>query len=240
MKQRLAPAFCLAAFGVGAMSADANAQTSSIGARERAAMHARPLPFEGRETVLRPRNLVYERYGWIASTPAPPKTFKPGDLLTIIIREQRKWEADADLETKSKFDVQSTLDAFVKPTAGGLGSAEFRRGKPNIDYKFNQKLKNEGDSSREDKLTTRLTGKVIDVKPNGLLVIEARARIVHDEETSEITLTGSCRKDDVTADNTVLSTQMADKEVVVSNKGALRKASSRGWITKLVDLFKPF
>jgi flagellar L-ring protein precursor FlgH len=215
-------------------------QTSSVGIRERATVANKATAFEGRETIRQARNMVYERFGWTAATPVPPKTFKPGDLLTIIVREQRKWEADADLETKNKYDVNSTLDAFVKPTQGGLGAAEFRRGKPNIDYSFNQKLKKEGDSQREDRLTTRLTAEVIDVKPNGLLVLEGRAKIVHDEETSEITLTGTCRKEDVTADNTVLSTQIADKEVVVSNKGALRAAASRGWIAKLVDLLRPF
>ena len=158
----------------------------------------------------------------------------------MIVREQKKWEADADLETKNKFDVKSEIEAFAKPTGGGLGEALFRRGKPNIDYKYNLKNKSEGDSSREDKLTTRLTGKIIDVKPNGLLVLEARAKITHDEEISEITLTGTCRKEDVTADNTVLSTQIADKEVAVSNKGALRSAATRGWISKILDAVKPF
>lgn len=216
-------------------------QTSSLGARQRQMDVNKPaVELELREAPPRPRNFVYERYGWTASTPVAPKTFKPGDLLTIIVREQKKWEADADLETKNKFDVKSELDAFVKPTEGGLGAAMFRRGKPNIDYKYNVKNKSEGDSSREDKLTTRLTGKIIDVKPNGLLVVEARAKMSHDEEISEITLTGTCRKEDVTADNTVLSTQIADKEVAVSNKGALRSAATRGWIKKILDAFKPF
>ena len=217
------------------------AQTSSLGARKRLTdANKSGVELEMREASPRPRNFVYERYGWIASTPVPPKTFKPGDLLTVIVREQRKWEADSDLETKSKFDVKSELDAFVKPTGGGLGSAAFRRGKPNIDYKYDVKNKSEGDSSREDKLTTRLTGKIIDVKPNGLLVIEARAKMTHDEEISEITLVGTCRKEDVTADNTVLSTQIADKEVVVGNKGALRSAATRGWMKKILDALKPF
>jgi len=217
------------------------AQTSSLGAHKRQLdVNKSGVELEMREAPPRPRNFVYERYGWIASTPVPPKMFKPGDLLTVIVREQKKWEADADLETKNKFDVKSELEAFVKPTEGGLGSAMFRRGKPNIDYKYNLKNKSEGDSSREDKLTTRLTGKIIDVKPNGLLVIEARAKITHDEEVSEITLVGTCRKEDVTADNTVLSTQIADKEVVVGNKGALRSAATRGWIAKILDAVKPF
>lgn len=223
------------------LSQVAVAQTSSLGARKRQVdVNKSGVELEMREAPPRPRNFVYERFGWIASTPVSPKTFKPGDLLTVIVREQKKWEADSDLETKSKFDVKSELDAFVKPTEGGLGAAEFRRGKPNIEYKYDMKNKSEGDSSREDKLTTRLTGKIIDVKPNGLLVLEARAKITHDDEISEITLVGTCRKEDVTADNTVLSTQIADKEVVVGNKGALRSAATRGWIAKILDVVKPF
>jgi len=215
-------------------------QMSSLGAKMRRDNADRPAEKAAREAPPRPRNAVYEKFGWTTTTTLPPKTFKPGDLLTIIVREQRKWEADADLETKNKFDIKSELDAFIKPTQGGIGAAEFRRGKPNIDYTFDQKAKKEGDSSREDKLTTRLTARILDLKPNGLLVLEGRAKVTHDEEISEITLTGVCRKEDVTADNTVLSTQIGDKEVVVSNSGALRSAATRGWITKLLDTLKPF
>lgn len=218
---------------------DALAQRSSLGARQRMTDADKPPEKAPREAPPRPRNLVYEKYGWTAMTPAPPKAFRPGDLITIIVREQRKWEADSDLETKKKFDVKSELDAFLKPTQGGIGAAGFRRGRPNIDYTFDQKYKTEGDSSREDKLTTRLTARILDVKPNGLLVLEGRAKMTHDEEISEITMTGTCRKEDVTADNTVLSTQIADKAVVVTNSGALHSAATRGWVTKLLDLLKP-
>lgn len=216
------------------------AQTSSLGGRERQTQAGKIIPKAPRETEQRPRNYVYEQYAWTSMPPRLPKTFKPGDLLTIIVREQRKFEAEADLESKKKFDISSELDAFIKATDGGIGAAAFRRGKPTIDYKYQRKTKNEGDTNREDRLTTRLTGKIIDVKPNGLLVIEARARIEHDEEISAITLTGTCRKEDVTADNTILSTQIADKHVAVKNEGALRAISSRGWIPKLLDLIKPF
>jgi flagellar L-ring protein precursor FlgH len=223
----------------GLLSLSATAQTSSLGAKKRLADAGKPVEKVAREAPPRPRNFVYERFGWTASTPLPPKTFKPGDLLTIIVREQRKWEADADLQARKKYDVKSELDAFANLTQGGIGAAAFRRGKPTIDYIFDQKLRNKGDSSREDKLATRLTARIIDVKPNGLLVLEGQAKMTHDEEVSEITLTGTCRKEDVTADNTVLSTQIADKEVVVTNAGALRAVASRGWIPKLLDWLKP-
>ena len=217
-----------------------SAQTSSLGARKRESEADRIIPKAPRETRQQPRNFVYEQHAWTSVPPILPQTFKPGDLLTIIVRERRKFEAEADLETEKEFKIRSELDAFIKATGGGIGAAAFRRGKPTIDYRYDRETKNEGDTTREDRLTTRLTGKIIDVKPNGLLVIEARAKVEHDEEISTITLTGTCRKEDVTADNTILSTQIADKHVAVKNEGALRAVSTRGWIPKLLDLIKPF
>jgi flagellar L-ring protein precursor FlgH len=218
---------------------DALAQTSSLGARKRQTDADKRAETPAREYPRIPRNLVYERYAWISVRPRPPKTFKPGDLLTVIIREQRTWEADANLETKKKFNIKSEIDAFLRPIDGGFGAATFRRGKPNVDYSLDQKYKTEGDATREDRLTTRLAVRIIDVKPNGTLVLEGRAKVTHDDEVSSITLTGLCRKEDVTADNTILSTQMADKVVTIDNEGALRSASSRGWLHKLMDLLRP-
>lgn len=232
-------AFVIAALVMPIYGTNVRAQTSSLGARQRAAEAGKVEEKSPRESPPRPRNLVYEKYGWTVLPPTSPRAYRPGDLVTIIVREQRKWEADSDLQTKKKFDIKSELDEFIKLTQGGLGAATFRRGKPNVDYLYDQKYKGEGDSSREDKLTTRLTARILDVKPNGLLVLEGRAKIVHDEESSQITLTGTCRKEDITADNTVLSTQIADKQVVVSNEGALKSAATRGWITKLLDVLKP-
>ncbi|MBU0718323.1 MAG: flagellar basal body L-ring protein FlgH [Planctomycetes bacterium] len=215
------------------------AQTSSLGERKRKATAGKVVPKLPRENAKQDRNYVYEQHAWTALPPTPPKLFKPGDLITVIVREQRKFEADADLQTKKQFDAKSELNAFVKATGGGLGAAAFRRGKPTIDYKYDHKIKNEADTSREDKFTTRLTAAIIDVKPNGVLVLEARARIQHDDETSFVTLTGNCRKEDVSADNTVLSTQIADKNTVIVNSGALKAAATRGWIPRILDLLRP-
>ena len=47
-------------------------------------------------------------------------------------------------------------------------------------------------------------------------------------------------KEDVSADNTVLSTQLAETVVTVTPEGALGAAASRGWVHKLLDVLKPF
>jgi flagellar L-ring protein precursor FlgH len=216
------------------------AQVSSLGARWREESAHRPPEAPSREAPPVSRNAVYVRYSWISVPARPPKTFQPGDLITVVVRETRKFKANADLDTKKEFDVDSQLDEFVKFTNGGVGAATFQRGKPNIQYDYKNELKGEADAQRKDELTTRITGKIIDVKPNGLLIVEASARIEHDEEITVMTLTGTCRKEDVTADNTVLSSQMADKAIRVQNEGSLRATTSRGWIPKLIDWIKPF
>jgi flagellar L-ring protein precursor FlgH len=230
----------LGAVTIGGLARSGVAQTSSVGGKARAENTGRIEAVPPREAPRVERNGIYERFSWITVRPTIPRTFKVGDLLTIIVRENRRFEADADLETKSRFDATSEIEAFAKLIDGGLGTTTFARGRPNIDYRFDSNLKKEGDTQREDRMTTRLTGKIIDVKPNGLLVLEAKSRIQHDDEVSIVTLTGTCRKEDVTADNSVLSTQIADKDLVVDNEGALRAASSRGWIPRLIDLVKPF
>ncbi|MEK6675374.1 MAG: flagellar basal body L-ring protein FlgH [Planctomycetota bacterium] len=219
------------------MDRGASAQISSLGARERS--QGQNPPPTSREAPLPQTNPTYETHSWIAFGKPPLRAYRIHDLLTVIVRQQRQFEVEADLKTQKKWDIRSQLEAFFKPAAGGLGSAGFRRGKPNIDYSFNNKLDTKADTSREDKLTTRISVKIIDVKPNGLLVLEGRGRIQHDDEVSTITLTGTCRKDDITPDNTVLSTQVADLDIAISNEGAVRANSSRGWIPKLIDWIKP-
>ena len=185
-------------------------------------------------------NPTIEKASLIAVKVNPPKTFKTNDIVTIIVRQKKKYESEGDLESKRDYEISSELDAFIKFFGGGVGSAAFRRGKPNVGYKFGTDLKHEAEATREDSFETRISGKIIDIKPNGNLVLEAQSRIEHDDETAVVTLTGECRSSDVTPDNTVLSTQVADLNVVVKSQGPVKDGSSRGWISGLLDLLRPF
>lgn len=233
----------VASAGVGmllACAGSAVAQVSSLGARKRAEDAEKRPDVLSKELEASRKNVVYGRYSWITVDPEPPRTYKVEDLVTIIVRENRKFEADSDNNAQSDFKVESTVDAFFKPTDGGLGATTFQRGKPNVDYEWKSDAKNKGDASREDSLTMRITAKVIDVKPNGLLTLEGKLTIKHEEEVSSVTITGVCRKEDILPDNTVLSTQMAEKVIAVDNEGPVRDAAKRGWVRHLLDLIKPF
>ena len=215
------------------------AQTSSLGARQRRQLALQPLHAVARENPRIARNVVYDRHAWTAAGPKKTKIFGIGDLITVIVREQRSFEAESDLETKKKVSLDAQINEFIRLVDGGIGPTGFGRGPLRIDATLQSRLKNEGDAERRDRLTMRLTAKIIDIKPNGVLVLEGRARIQHDAEVSVLTVTGSCRKEDVTADNTILSTQLADKGITVDNQGALRDVTKRGWLFRMMDFLKP-
>ena len=72
------------------------------------------------------------------------------------------------------------------------------------------------------------------------MVLQARKRIKTDEEEQLLVLTGICRVQDVTPDNTVLSTQLYDFDVRKTHTGVVRDATKRGWVPRAIDWINPF
>ena len=85
-----------------------------------------------------------------------------------------------------------------------------------------------------------MTAEIVDVRPNGLLVLEARREIVNDGESQIITLGGICRPEDVDANNQVLSHRVADAVVKKETAGELRNTAEKGVFAKLIDMIFAF
>ena len=187
-----------------------------------------------------PANPELEQASLFAVKTPPPNEFHVHDLLTVIVREQKDYRADSRLETDRDWEVETQIDEFFRFINGHLGAASFTDGVPNIDFSTKTKLDNEGDVERSDSLTFRIQAEVIDIQPNGRLVLQARKQITIDEDVQILTVTGIVRSQDIGADNTVLSSQVYDQRIVVDHRGPLRDASRRGWLVKLVDRFTPF
>jgi len=254
----------LATFVLAVMCAAANAQNNSVlhGQRRQAARpvaggastnDAQPLsPVAG--VGVRSRGQVANDYDdepppnevLVAVSPfgvEPPKPRKVlvNDLVTIIVRESRTSLSDAKMKSEKDWEMKSELSKWFRLDKDDhLVAQTFPSGAtPGIDFTFENKYEGKGKYDRKDTLTTRITARVIDVKPNGNLVLEARKRVEVGEEVMTATLTGECRSVDVTAMNTVLSTQIADLEITLPDRGAVRDATRRGWLMRLFDLLRP-
>jgi flagellar L-ring protein precursor FlgH len=162
--------------------------------------------------------------------------------VTIIVREESEFSSKGSSEFKKEAEFEARLEEFVKLR---LRNAELEGGAiggpaPSIRATGTRDFKGEGSVDRSDSLTTRVQAEVVDVKPNGTLVLQARSRIKTDDEVRVFVLTGVCRVEDVSADNTILSTQLYDKNIEQRNSGNVRNANRRGWLSNLLDAVSPF
>ncbi len=113
-------------------------------------------------------------------------------------------------------------------------------GDPQIKGSGERKFEGDGEVKRRDQFIGRLTAEILDIKPNGTLVLSARKFIKTDDEEQTFELTGVCRTRDINADNTVLSTQLADLTVRKTHKGAVRDTTKRGIAPWLTDKINPW
>ncbi len=169
-----------------------------------------------------------------------PRVFKVHDLVTIAINEQRKYKHDAELETEKDFDMDAKLDQWFRIHDHSWYQQTFPNGNPEIKGTYTQNLKDSGETQRTDQLTTRITVEIVDIKPNGTLTLRGHKVIKTDDEEQNLTLTGTCRAEDVGPDNTILSTQVHDLNIDAQSKGAVKDATQRGWLDKLIAKIKAF
>jgi flagellar L-ring protein precursor FlgH len=171
-----------------------------------------------------------------------PRPIQPHDLITIIVRESKNYQSNATANNEKKWNVAGDLKQWLKLYPGNqLGRQDFSvHGTPSAVLNWDNKFQGTAQDQRQDAFTTRITGQVVDVKPNGTVVIEARKHEKHDEEELTLTLTGTCRAADISPDNTILSTQVHDLNINEVQTGAVRDTTRRGWIPRLVDFLRPF
>lgn len=175
----------------------------------------------------------------IAVRTPEPQRIQVHDQITVIVREDKQAVTNAKLESKKDWKVDSALEQWFRLDKDDRLVGQFPQGPPGVDFDFKGDYKGEGRVNRKDSLITRIQATVVDVKPNGTLVLEARKEIQIDEEKQAVTLTGTCRAADVSAQNTILSTQIADLTIRTRHSGAARDATRRGWLMRAFDFLRP-
>jgi flagellar L-ring protein precursor FlgH len=172
-----------------------------------------------------------------------PKILKKHDLVTIIARESSAFTSNGSTALTKQQDYDSKLDAFVALHPSTMKLASVISGAtnvPEIKFENSRDYTGTGEVDRTDTFTDRVTAEVVDVKPNGTLVLQAVKQIKTDEEEQRMVLSGICRAEDIAADNTILTTQLFDLELTQTHTGAVTDTTSRGFIPRILDMFSPF
>jgi flagellar L-ring protein precursor FlgH len=165
---------------------------------------------------------------------ADKKAGATGDILTIIVAES----AVATNSQTKKTDRDATVeDAMTKFVYSGLGKHKGEL--PGLSLSGSASYSGGGQVNNSQSLTARAAVLVSDVLPNGNLVIEGVRVVTFSGETQYVVLHGIVRPFDITSDNTILSTNVADARVEFYSEGQLTDAQKRGWLTKIYEKLRP-
>lgn len=155
-----------------------------------------------------------------------------GDILTIIISEDSKIDNKAKRDLKKDVDKSITFD-------GNLGNFS-DLGEFGTSISSSNELKGKADYKDERKFVDSITVVVVDIQPNGnLVVMGTRSRnIAGDLQTIEAG--GIVRPSDITFDNTIKSEQVANFQIVTRHSGVADPYTKPGFLGRILDVIWPF
>lgn len=147
-----------------------------------------------------------------------------GDIVTIVIDETT---------TTSTSKSNSNSKSGNQNLNAGVGIFHFLAlATASGSDAFNAK----GAANATNSVHGRVTVTVVEVQPNGNMVVEGKQSIWQNKDEHRITLRGVIRRDDVAADNTVPSTQVADATLRFDGKGPLNAKQRQGILTQIFNI----
>jgi flagellar L-ring protein precursor FlgH len=170
---------------------------------------------------------------------ADKKAQRVGDIVTVVIQENNGTSRNNNTTTSRTSAVDASISSFLYPP--GVSGLLTKGGQlPAMSLSGKNSFNGGGQIANQETIIAQIAVKVIDVLPNGNLVVEGRRQTAFSGEKQEAVLRGTLRADDVTSTNTVFSYNIADASIQYISHGAITDSQNKGWFTKVWDKVSPF
>jgi flagellar L-ring protein precursor FlgH len=149
------------------------------------------------------------------------KAVRLHDVVSIVVTEALVAETDGGVKNSRASSANSGLTSLfgLLKTSNAMQNL--------VGMTASSGLSAGGQSTTNSSLTTTFGGEVVDVLPNGMLVVQATRQLTFSQQTQLIKLRGLVRPEDVSSQNQVLSTAMTDLELEVTGKGIVNDSTYR-------------
>lgn len=170
------------------------------------------------------------------------RAFQPLDLITILVSEKDSGTHNANTNTKA----ESSFDASIeKLLALEKQVAKWQDDKtPDlaslIKASTESEYKGEGQTARRGELTAKISAVIVEVLPSGLLRIEGEKIVSVNNEEQTMVVSGLVRQRDISSDNEVKSSQIAQMRIDYFGKGSVGDMQSAGWLFRIISKIWPF
>jgi len=156
-----------------------------------------------------------------------------GDTIIVTINENtsasKKSSTDASRATSSALNISPITKL---PTLGLAGAS--------LTGSDTTKFAGAGDAAATNAFTGTITVTVVEVLPNGNLVVSGEKQIAVNQGTEFVRLAGVINPDNILTGNTVSSTQIADAKLEYKANGFINDAQQMGWMQRAFMTVSPF
>ncbi len=165
------------------------------------------------------------------------------DLVTVLIVEKVSGNKKAETKTGRDSSINAAITSFFGAPLDFNQSNLYGKGNkfsPEVKSSIKNDFAGSGETSREGSLRGTITARVVDVLPNGNLVIESRKEITLNFEKQVLVLKGIIRPEDISNDNTIESTRIADAQIYLVGEGIIDEKQAPGPLGRILDKIWPF
>lgn len=184
--------------------------------------------------------LTLTNQSWLYVKAEAPPEIQLNDIVTVIVDEKSQLIEQAMLMRRQQTNFNADLQDWVKLKNFGIGKAPMTSGDPRIAAIYNLQNMAQANLRASDGLQFRIGATVVDVKPNGNLVLEAHRNVKENNEVWQQSLSGIVRRQDILPNNTILSEDVAELSIKNFKGGHIRDSWRRGWLWLFLDRTKPF
>jgi flagellar L-ring protein FlgH len=159
-----------------------------------------------------------------------PVARRIGDVLTVLLVENTSAQKSAVTTTK-----KTTTENMAAPTL--LGGSLTVHGRNILNNSLNDAttFDGEGDSSQSNQLSGSISVTVAKKLANGNLLVRGQKWITINQGREYVRIQGIVRPIDISQENTIPSTMVADATIAYGETGTLADANTKGWLARFFD-----
>jgi flagellar L-ring protein precursor FlgH len=164
---------------------------------------------------------IWSSNGQLVRLGTDVKAFRLHDVVSVVVTESLAASTDGQVKNSRSSNASSKISSLFGALKAGNAMQNL------VGQASSSGLTAQGQSTTNSSLETTFGAEVVDVLPNGMLVVQATRQLTFSQQTQLIRLRGLVRPEDVSAQNQILSTAMTDLELEVTGKGIVNDSTYR-------------
>lgn len=170
---------------------------------------------------------------------APRRDWRIGDLVTIDVVTSSAASNTDDASLKRTGTINDAMTSFlgIPMSFGHINGGSLQ---PEINANSDQEYTGTGSATAANNITGQVEAVVTHVDANGILALEGRTNVNINGNVVSMVVTGYASPDDIAANTTISSNQVADMNVQYVGIGPINGAHQVPWLQRILNKVAPF